>query len=139
MDQSIPTSTHKLLKGVFKLSMYKVTVNIYIVDVMREVSETMRKLHKKYKLDYSDVNPEACGYTCTFPNYNPNVYYVILCRESMDINTITHEVDHLRNFILDDQGITETDYNKEVSANLAGFLNEKTFQFLQKNNITIKY
>lgn len=131
--------THQLMpkrlvkSGSVYVSIYKVRIDIYIMVTSKDVAYKVRQLCRKNKVSTVDVFDEACGYTATF-NEDPAVFSVIYCMDCMDINTITHETDHLRAFIMDYKAIS----GDEESATLSGFLNEEIFKFLKKHNIEIK-
>ena len=76
-------------------------------------------------------------YFCT--NKNHRKYYIILSLKDLDVNTITHETDHLRNFIISFNSILENDDAREASANLNGYINERVFKFLDKYKIPFKF
>lgn len=127
-----PMPKRLLAKGSFKVELYGVTVNIYVMATIKEVATKVKQLCKKIGLTYQDILSEACGYTATFTT-EPYYFHVVYCIECMDVNTITHEVDHLRKYILEHAGIVDD----EASAILSGYLNEKVFEFLRKNNYNI--
>lgn len=137
MDQSTPTSIHKKIikRGTFILDMYKLVVEIYVMKSSEELVTKVKQLCRKYRVGEKDVQEGATGYTLTFSE-NPGVFYVLFSLGAIDVNTITHETDHLRTYMLQYQGVGG---NEETSANLNGYLNEKVFRFLEKNNILITY
>lgn len=118
-------------RGKISIDLYDVDIEIYIVQTSKDVSDKVRQLCRKYKVGVDGVKDEACGYTATFLN---GIFYLILCIECMDINTITHETEHLRAFIMEHRAMVDD----EASANLNGYINERVFKFLKKNNIEIK-
>lgn len=121
-----------LTKGSFNVDVYKLKVAIYVMATMKDVAGKIKSLCKKWGTGDHDILSEACGYTGTF-DPEPWMFHVVYCVECMDINTVTHESDHLRKFILTHVGVD----NEEASANLSGYLNEKIFEFLRKNNYSI--
>lgn len=138
MEITTPTSTPKriLKRATFILDMYKLDIELYIMATNKDVPYKAIQLCKKYKADTSDVKEGAVGYVLTFPKA-PGVFYIVLSAESLDINTITHETDHLRSYILQHQGIPQD--GDETSANLNGYINEKIFRFLYTHNFPITY
>lgn len=122
-----------LKKGTILIDFYKVNVEVYIMVSAMEVGNKVKQLCKLNGELTTDVIDEAHGYVASFPK-DSSRYYLILCVDSLDINTITHETDHLRTFILSNQST----WNEETSANLNGFINEKVFKFLNDNKFIIK-
>jgi hypothetical protein len=115
----------------FTLDIYDSVVEVHVVKGEEEVAKKAAQLHKKYKEEPIDeTHIRGFVYTHDFGTYK-----IILCEESMCINTITHEVDHVRQFILDHHGVKD----QESSANLAGYINERVFQFLQNAGYKITY
>lgn len=132
---SIPKKVFK--RVTFFLDVYKVNIELFIMRTNKDVAYKMRQLCKKYKVDDSDTSDEAVGYVATFTPEGAGIFYIVLSLESVDVNTITHETDHLRSYIMKHQGLMQD--GGEASANLNGFINEKIFGFLHKHNIPITY
>lgn len=120
-------------KGSFTVDLYKVDVEIIILYTSKDVSSKARELSRKFGCTTDDIAPLACGYALTF-SANPGVFYILLSLDSLDVNTVTHESDHLREYIMEHAGVGGT----EGSATLSGYLNEKIFRFLHKNNLQVK-
>ena len=123
-------------KGRFVVDIYKVSIHIIICDTEESVAIEGSKLTKRYKEDSID---DPCFGLCFAPDLKAGTYYLLLAANGLTVNTITHETDHLRNYIIDFCSLAEYTDSKEASANLNGFLNEKVFKFLIKNKIEIKY
>jgi hypothetical protein len=121
-------------RGTFILDVHKIVIEIYIMATTKDVPRKVIELSKKYGCDYFDISMDACGYTATFPTTHAGTFYIILSTEDLSVNTITHETDHVRSYILEYLGLTEG----EESATLNGYINEKVFRFLHKNNLKIK-
>lgn len=121
-------------RGTFILDVHKVVIEIYVMTTIKEVPRKVIELSKKYGCDHSDIAMDACGYTATFPTVHSGTFYIILSVEDLSVNTITHETDHLRAYILEYLGLTEA----EESATFNGYINEKVFRFLTKNDLKIK-
>lgn len=118
-------------KGKISIDLYDVDIEIYVVVLAKHVADKIKQLCKKNKTGVEGVKDEACGYTASFLD---GIFHVILCIECMDVNTITHEADHLRHFIMEYRAITD----EEASATLSGYINERIFKFLKQANIEIK-
>lgn len=121
-----------LAKDSVYLDLYKVRVDIFVMNTTRDVVLKVRDLCRRN----GDPNPpalgEACGYTTVFTK-DPAAFTIIYCSECMDINIVTHETDHLRHFIMEYKGIDD----EEASANLSGYLNEIVFKFLRSKKFSI--
>lgn len=130
-QQPMPKRLVKRTK--IKIDLYDVDIEVFIVNTSADVSYKTKQLCRKNKVGIEGVRDEACGYTASFP-LSSGIFYLVLCMECMNVNTITHEADHLRAFIMDYRGMED----EEASANLSGFINEKIFKFLKNSNIEIK-
>lgn len=125
-------------RGSFSIDLYKVDVEMYIMFTDTDIAFQAKSLQRRHGFDTSDVRDEACGYALTFTN-NPGVFYLVLSMESLDVNTITHETDHIKNYIISHVGINEDpDGVNETSATLNGLINERVFRFLYSNSLPIK-
>lgn len=126
----------EIKRGYFNIDVYKVKVNIYICEDSKKVTEKVNAILKKAK-DKDRISFNCKGYTMNTES-NQNVYHLLFSVKDLDVNTITHETDHLRNFIINFNSIIEDNDAKEASANLNGYINEMVFKFLIKNNIPFK-
>lgn len=124
-----------IAKGKFKVELFGMTVFIIICDDEQSTTVEVNKVIKKYK--ETPFNHPCHGIVFT-PDENLTYNYLFLSARNLTVNTITHETDHVRSNIIEFCSITEND-NKETSANLSGYLNEKVFRFLEKKNIKFKY
>jgi hypothetical protein len=124
-----------LKKGSFKIDVYGAIIYMILCkdaeSMLVEVNKTVRKF-KEEEMFYP-----AEGVTFA-PNARGGTYYIWLCPEYLSVNTITHETDHLRNYIMAFYGINENNDSKEASANLNGYINQKVFKFLSTHS-QIKY
>jgi len=119
-------------RGVFTVDLYKVVIEVTVLATAKDVSYKARQLFRKYGWDPSEVAKECYGYALNFSQH-PADFYILLTTENLTVNTITHEVDHVRQHIMNFLSLT----GEEESANLSGYINEKVFGFLQKNNLQI--
>lgn len=120
-------------QGSFKIDVFNVKVNIIVLETSQDVNAKVKELSKKHKTHHLDETAYA-GYVLSF---DLNTYYLLLSKNHLTINTVTHETDHLRNFILGFNSIVENEA-RETSANLNGYINQMVFKFFKKNNIEIK-
>lgn len=121
------------------MDIYKIGVSIHVCDDEKEVLLEYKRLAKKHNehKEADDTNYEMSG--CVFnPDDSPYTFYLLLSRNNLDVNTITHETDHLRNYIMDVLSLYEDSEAKEASANLNGYINEKVFRFLKNSKIPFK-
>lgn len=123
-------------KGSFKIDIFNAVVHIYVCIDAESMVEVANKVIIRFK-------EEPINYPCEGLTFSPDLkggtYYLFLYKDGLLINTITHETDHLRNYIMDYHSIAENNDSKEASANLNGYINEKVFKFLYKNNFELKY
>lgn len=122
-----------LKRTSFKIDIYDVVVKVIVLKTSGDVLNYVKQLHKRHKDVHTD-NFEYSGYTITFDN---SVYYIIFAEDNLSYNLITHETDHLRAFILKHISVNLNEID-EYSANLNGYINQKVFNFLIKNNFKIK-
>ncbi len=125
-----------LKRGKFKIDVYDSTIHVIICKDVESIVIEGNKVIKKFKEEIVDCNVHALTFS---PDLKPRTYYIWLCPDSLDINTITHETDHLRNYILDFNSINENNDTKEASANLNGYINQMIFRFIFSNGYSIKY
>lgn len=123
-------------KGNFKIDVFGAIVHVYLIDTNENMVVQANRIIKRYKEDPVD-------YPCAGLSFSPDIkggtYYLFLSCESLDVNTITHETDHIRNYIIDYYNIDERNDSNEVSANISGYLNEKVFKLIKSANREIKY
>ncbi len=122
-------------KTKFKIHLYGAIIHVIICDDAESMLIEANKVIRRYKEEEYKHHAEAITFA---PNLKGDTYYAWFCPEYLTINTITHETDHLRNYIMDFYSIGEKNDSKEVSANLNGYINEKVFKFLNANG-QIKY
>lgn len=118
-------------KTKFKIDLYGATVHITLCKNADVMLEEANKVIKKFGEEIMDHPAEGISFT---PNTKGNYYFLFFCPEYLSINTITHETDHIRNYMMDYYGINENNDSKEVSANLNGYINQKVFKFLNTNS-----
>lgn len=124
----------RVIKRVtFSVDLYKVDIEVTVLNTSKDVAYKARQLFRKYGWDPGEVPDECCGYAANFSQHS-GTFYMLLALDSLTVNTITHEADHTRSQIMTLMGIT----GEEESANLSGYINEKVFRFLHKNNLEIK-
>jgi len=120
----------------FFIDIYDTNITLVLSDTAKKTSENIKKIYKleKIKREKDDV-PKACAGYVLEPKGRK--YYIFLCEEYADENTISHECYHLTEFIGDYNGLSTTDA-KEDRAYLNGYLNIKIRRLLKEMNVTIK-
>lgn len=114
----------------FKIDLYNATVHILLCKNAELMLEEANKIIKKFGEDIMEHPAEGISFT---PDIKGSDYYLFFCPEYLSVNTITHETDHIKNYIMDFYGINENNDSREVSANLNGYINQKVFKFLSTN------
>ena len=121
-------------KGTFKIDVYGTSVDIFIMDTAEDVVPQVEKIIKKHKGEIDDRDMICDGYAVIIEE-DPLKGYLVYCRESLSINIITHETDHMRKYILDFKDIED----HEASANLNGYINQEVCRFIIKAGFVITY
>lgn len=119
-------------RSTFKIDVYSSEVTVTIVTTTTEASNMARYILRKLKMESDSVEKKVYGYTIQ----KGRVGHIIFAAEELNINTVTHETYHMTEYIEQFHGLVQDD-NKEASANINGFLNEKVFQALDE--LDIKY
>ena len=125
-----------LHRGKFTIDIYSVKVNMFIVETPEDVQTEINKIILKNKEPKSLIDYDCHGIVFN-PDISPLDFYVMYAKQDLSYNTVTHETDHLRNYIIDYLNLHETTEEKECSANLNGLINQKVFSFLSKKKIKI--
>lgn len=121
-------------RGSFKIDIYETIVYITVVKEPSDVAPKAKQVLKKNGMDQDVVIDDEChGYTVCIDT-GKLAGHIILSKNDITVSNITHETDHLKNYILDFKMIKE-DENKEASANLNGYINQKLFDFLIKKDL----
>lgn len=117
---------------MIKIPLYKIKIKIEVLENLESVKRKYNYYIKKFKLDEKD-DPEKFyeGMVIVNPN-NTSQVILIYSKDSLSINTITHEVYHLTNLVLDTQGTQLNPNDDEHYAILNGYLNEEVFKYLKK-------
>jgi hypothetical protein len=119
--------------------MHKITIQVpvyqfkCIVIIDSEIEKRVNAFIKRHKWN---EDPFKNGEQVHGLAVNPGLvhtYYIFYSIESVTPNIITHEVSHLVDYVMGDKGMADT----ETRAYLAGFLNEKVFDYVIKNNLLL--
>lgn len=125
-----------LKRGNFRVDVYGSIIHIVVCKDADAIQVEGNKVIKRFKEELVTYPVQALTFS---PDLKGGTYYVWFCPQHLDINTITHETDHLRNYILDYCAVNETNDSKESSANLNGLINERVFAFLNRNGFEFIY
>lgn len=116
-----------------KIPLYELEIVVIVSDKIEEVINKRIKLKKWSSID--KVEGKVYGYAVSPGNLKD--YCIFYRKENLGVNTITHEVSHITDFILSERGVEDSG---EAKAYLNGYINEKIFDFLFKNKLlTNKY
>lgn len=119
-------------KVSFKVDIFSVKVSLYLYDTDDSMVIGCNRIIKKHG---EEPMQHQCHGITFAPDDDGSIYYIFLSLESLDINTITHETDHIRNYIMNYFNISQDLDSNETSANLSGYINEKVFSFLKQYKI----
>lgn len=121
-------------KGVIKIGIYETTIEVIVVETAEDVVPYVNKIVKKHKGEEEDEDSVCNGYAILVEE-DPLKGYLLYCAESLSVNVVTHETDHMRKYILDFKDIED----HEASANLNAYINQEVFRFLKKAGFEITY
>lgn len=122
-----------LHRGKFKMDIFDVTVHMIICDTPESLAIHLNKNLKKYK---EEQMPDTYKGFVFSPQIDPSKIFLYLSKEGLTYNTVGHENDHVRYMILANSNSKDIDI--EFSGNIAGYITEKVFQFLNSKNIYCK-
>lgn len=104
-----------------------------VVFIDNDIEKLANTFIKKNKIDVIPLEEGAKVRGLAFQGNTTSVYYIFYALEDMNINTLSHEISHLVDYICGDRGITDT----EARAYLTGHITEKVFDFILKKKISI--
>lgn len=119
--------------------MHKLTIQVpvyqfkCIVIIDKDIEKRVNAFIKRHKWN---EDPFKNGEQVHGIAINPGLvhtYYIFYSIESVTPNIITHEVSHLVDYVMGDKGMADT----ETRAYLAGFINEKIFDYVLKNKLLL--
>lgn len=116
---------------MIKIALYNTTIKIVCFDTHEKLKKKMQFYIKKFDLLKDDDNQYYEGCVIINP-LNTGEAFIFFVKECLTINTITHEVYHLTNRILDNHGITVSIDEDENHAILNGYLNEEILKYFIK-------
>jgi hypothetical protein len=107
------------------ISIYCCTIYFLITD---DVEAQVNKLRKKNGLE-----PTKGPFDGYADEYNFTDYWVIISSNSLNVNTLCHEVFHTVHTITEDRVIRD----EEAQAWLCGFISQKIYDYMQKNKLKL--
>jgi hypothetical protein len=116
-----------MYKFEIKVPIYNCTCKI-IID--NDIVKTINNYGKRNKWDKHDYNVHGLA-------VNPGdmqEYYIFYAIDSLNVNTIVHEITHLVDYILEDRAIEN---EGEAKAYLTGYISEKVFDYILRRNLLI--
>lgn len=125
-----------LKKRSFKIDIFGAKVHMYMCKDNEAILTVGNRIIKKFKED--PVDYPVAGLTFT-PDELLTDVYLFLCPQHLDVNTITHETQHILCYIIDYFNIDEQNDSNEVAANLSGFINQKVFEFIKYCGLSAVY
>lgn len=108
------------MKTSLKIDIYECSVEMHVVNTIKDVEELTKKIFKRYKIE-EEIYP-SYGITIT----TSKKYFIIISKEGNYINTFMHELFHCVDIITSDRGIE----NAEAKAYLQGIIGEKLLKKL---------
>jgi len=104
---------------MIKIPLYECTINVLIFESIEDSDKHIRKVNKKYNLDF-----EEGGYEGYVLKIDIRTYHLLLIKKYIGENVISHECYHISEFIADSHGLSNKN-EKEERAYLNGYINEK--------------
>lgn len=121
------------------VGVYDTTIHLYLVETDADVTPQMKKILKKHKAEAEDwdmsLSDDLCNGYAFLSLVDPLQGYLVYSKESLTVNLLTHETDHMRKFILDFKDIED----HEASANLNAYINQEVFRAIKKWGFEIIY
>lgn len=125
-----------LKKRSFKIDLFGAKIHLYLCASDDAILTVANKIIKRFHED--PVDYPVAGLTFN-PDEQLDTVYLFLCPEHLDVNTVTHETQHILHYIIDYYAIDEQNDSNEVAANLSGYINEKVFAFIKDCGYQITY
>jgi hypothetical protein len=111
-----------------KLETYNSVLTFIVCD---DIAKESSSIYKKYKI-VTNVQDDVEG---LFISPDINNHYLLIDSKFLTHNTIAHEIFHSVVHITESRDIVD----EEAQCWLAGYITERIYKFLDKNNINIKH
>jgi len=115
-----------MIKKTFKIKIYDTSVEFIIT---KDILKTVNNIYKKHNTDYRYTDYIA-GIMITM---SLNKYQIIINKDFLNINTLSHETFHAVMAITSDRA----SYEEENRAWLQGYIMQEIFNFLKTKDLTI--
>jgi hypothetical protein len=125
-----------LRKRSFKIDVFGAKIHMYMCANSDAIVTVGNRIIKRFHEE--PVTYEVAGLTFN-PDEQPDTVYLFISPEHLDVNTITHETQHILNYIIDYYAIDEQNDSNEVASNLSGYINEKVFAFVKACGMEVSY
>lgn len=122
---------------MIKINLYNIKVSIKIFDDFSKMQKFYISKAKKLNIELDEEYDYYSARTIVNPLDFKDTYLLFI-KDQIDTNTIAHEIYHLTNRIIANQGITLDPFDDENGAIINGFLNEEVVKYLLKKKIEIK-
>lgn len=117
---------------MIRIPLYNLIIYIKVYSSFDALKKGYFQHIKRYRIVEEDnLNSHFAAAIIVPPNQIDKTY-LLLQKDFLDYNTITHEVYHLTNRILYHQGVTFNIIDDEPFAILNGYLNQEVINYLQK-------
>lgn len=120
----------------FKIDVYSITVEVHLPNSLKDGLSLYKKLKKKLSLP--EEGEEQFEGTVFLEPKNNSKAHIILCLSHISYNLVVHECSHLslKIFMLNNIDINIGDIGEGYCL-LNGYIAEKVFYILKKNNIML--
>lgn len=119
--------------------MYKLSIKVpvyqfnCIVIISSDIEKIIDSYFRKYKIDDGMDDLEVHG--LAVKTNTVHEYLLFYSIDSTTSNVISHEISHLIDYVFEDRKIEKN--GDEARAYLTGYITEKIFDFVLKNNLLI--
>jgi hypothetical protein len=118
-----------MYKLTFKVPIYEFGCEVIFTD---DILVEINKLHKKKKIE--PLDSPVYGYA--IHGVFNDKYHLFYRLKDVNINTLSHEISHLIDFVFEDRGIEPA--TGEPRAYLTGYITEKIYDFVCRKQIQLK-
>lgn len=120
-------------RGRIAISMYGCDLTIIITD------KSVLKIYKNLQKKHNETHPmthEPAGIAFS-PDDDHSQYYIIFncANDCIDIEVFTHEIDHIKNYILFHRDVHYNRSKDEVGAYLSGHIASAVYKLMKKKGI----
>ena len=117
---------------MIRIPLYNLVIYIKIYSTFKDLKKGYFQHIKRYNIAEEGDQDVHFSAAVVVPTNQIDKAYLLLQKDFLDYNTITHEVYHLTNRILYHRGVTFDILDDEPFAILNGYLNQEVINYLQK-------